>query len=188
MRFHQRPAQSMLELILAIGIILTSTISATALIITTITAGRSSQTKIEAANLAREGVEIIRAIRDSNWLKKSQNVIVSGTTIYDWDTGISVAGDYIAEFNSTTNSWTLRSYNADLAVVSKPNSADYYTQNCQNNCTKTRYSRRINLSFPADDQFFSVGDAPYINVTSTVTWQDHGAKTYSATEKLYNWR
>lgn len=87
----RRTAQSLLEAIIAIGVIMTATLSATTLTVTTITAGQTSEDKILAANLAREGVEIVRGIRDSNWMKTDQN-IVDGPAAVIWDDS-GVQGD-----------------------------------------------------------------------------------------------
>ena len=65
---NKNKGQSLLELIVAIGIILACTIATLTLVITSIQAGRKGSDKIIATNLAREGIEIVRNIRDSNWL------------------------------------------------------------------------------------------------------------------------
>jgi hypothetical protein len=58
----------MLEAIIACGIIVTAVSSALTLVISSVSASKDSETAITASNLAREGVEAVRAIRDSNWL------------------------------------------------------------------------------------------------------------------------
>lgn len=182
-----RPAQTLLELIIAIGVILVSTFSATTLIVTTITSGQVSQTKVEAANLAREGVEVVRGLRDTNTLLASQNLVYGPTgTTYTWDSGLN-AGQYQAIFSDTTNAWTLSAYNAAQDTISQPQGKTYLTQNCAANCTRTKYHRRITLSKP-NDTFFAAGDASYINVVSVVWWGPLPKDSYTATERLYDWK
>jgi len=53
----------------AITVIITAISSSLALIQSSITATRIGGLQVVAANLAREGVEVIRAARDTNWLK-----------------------------------------------------------------------------------------------------------------------
>lgn len=190
-----RPAQSLLEAIIAIGVILVATISATTLIVTTISSGRVSADKIQAANFAREGVEIVRAIRDSNWLKRAQNIVDeaiagSGTTV-QWDDSGSITdgyapmnGNYLARFDQLTNAWSLVS-NTGSGVISALTSGatTFYTQACTGSCTATKYSRLITIS-PNNE--VNVGN--YLLVTATVTWNNHGPKTQTVTERLYDWR
>lgn len=88
---RQHPGQTLLEAIVAIAVILSAVFSSTTLIISSITAGRISQNRVEAANFAREGVEIIRSFRDGNWLKFQQNepsVIGVPTSLQPWYSGI----------------------------------------------------------------------------------------------------
>ena len=58
----------MLELIVSIGVIVASVVSILGLVIATTTTSDASKAQILATNLAREGVEIARSIRDNNWL------------------------------------------------------------------------------------------------------------------------
>jgi len=89
-----KPAQSLLEAIIAIGVILVATISSTTLVVSTISAGRVSADKIQAANFAREGFEVVREIRDSNWMKRAQNVVDGGVTTVQWDDSGSFSDTY----------------------------------------------------------------------------------------------
>lgn len=62
---------------MAIGILSTSIASALSLTTLSLAAEQESLSAIVAANLAREGVEVARTIRDSNWLAG-----------LDWDNGL----------------------------------------------------------------------------------------------------
>lgn len=81
---HHR-GQTLLEAIIAVGVIVISVTAAMTLIVSSIIAGRISQTKVEAANFAREGIEIIRATRDGNWMKRDQNIADGTDAITHWD-------------------------------------------------------------------------------------------------------
>ena len=61
--------QSFIEAMVAITIIITAISSSLALIQSSITASRIGGLQVVAANLAREGIEVIRAMRDTNWLQ-----------------------------------------------------------------------------------------------------------------------
>ncbi len=70
----KRNGQTLLELVIAAGVISTATIAAITLIVRTITIGQVGQSKVEAINYAREGIEVVRMVRDSNWLKADNNI------------------------------------------------------------------------------------------------------------------
>ncbi len=70
--------QSMIEVIIAIAVIIAGTFGTISVIVTSVRAGRVASDRLTALNLAREGIEIVRNIRDSNWLANES-----------WDTGIS---------------------------------------------------------------------------------------------------
>lgn len=78
----------MIEMVIAIGIITVSTLASVSLIVSTIGAGRISQSRVEAANFAREGIETVRAIRDANYLRRAQNELEDeGGNLFpvEWD-------------------------------------------------------------------------------------------------------
>ncbi|MBI2463363.1 hypothetical protein HYV57_00200 [Candidatus Peregrinibacteria bacterium] len=62
---------SLLEVIIAVFIVVIAAIAATAIITSSFQINRISKNKMIAANLAREGIEGVRNIRDSNWLRYS---------------------------------------------------------------------------------------------------------------------
>lgn len=195
---RQRPAQSLLEAILAIGVILTATISATTLVVTTITTGQISKDNIQAANYAREGLEIIRGFRDSNWLQRQQNVQNAATsTLFAWDDIPEPTGSqtkltdsaWIAEYDPTSGHWKLRPPAGTNTVLSLRQSPTVVTQNCSTGCTSTKFSRTITVTQGNEIPRVAPSQAyDYLNVVSTVTWQNRGTKTYSLTERLYDWR
>jgi hypothetical protein len=63
-----RRGQSFIEAMVAITVIITSISSSLALIQSSITASRIGGMQVVAANLAREGLEVVRGLRDTNWL------------------------------------------------------------------------------------------------------------------------
>lgn len=83
---HIRPTritnsgQSLLETIMALGIILIAVTATIGLLISTMKTGKTSTNRIIAANLAREGIEAARQIRDSNWLRIQANEDVDSGT------------------------------------------------------------------------------------------------------------
>lgn len=79
---RDKRGQSFIEAMVAITIIVSSITSALALVQSSITASRVSGSQVIAANLSREGLEVVRSLRDSNWLKGQsfQVGLVQGTS------------------------------------------------------------------------------------------------------------
>lgn len=211
-----RPSQTLLEAVIAIGVILVSVIGSSTLIVTTISAGQSSEDKIVASNLAREAIEVIRGIRDSNWMKRSMNEEKFGCAgvTYDWNTrpavGCSAPTLESSQFNVPTMSvpggdWSLDTCGSTACpdnktliyeVRSNDGTASYFsnawslvgTAPCTSTgtCVATKYHRQIQITKPTETILGST--VAYLNVTATITWESHGSHTYTVTERFYDWR
>lgn len=101
--------QSLMETIVAIAILLTVATAILSLVTNNIIGQKESEFQIMANNLAREGIEVARNIRDSNSLGGR-----------DWDAGLNT-GEAIAAFDTAANGWQLifaseggESYNKQL--------------------------------------------------------------------------
>ncbi len=82
-RFNSHPrGQGLLEATLSIGIILIGLGGILALTLRNVTATTASAQRIVALQLAREGLELVRAVRDSNWL------VASSGGSQSWDVGL----------------------------------------------------------------------------------------------------
>ena len=82
---------SLIEVIVSIAVITTALITVMALISFSVSSIGLSKSKIIATNLAQEGVEIIRNIRDSNWLSYKRSPET-------WRDGLGV-GNYRVQYN-----------------------------------------------------------------------------------------
>lgn len=117
----------------------------------------ASQTTI-AANLSQEGIEVVRNIRDTNWVEGDP-----------YDTGIAT-GNYCVNYDSETLGscasnqmyWDGLSYNHDGAG------------------RLTDFIRTINISSQTDSE-----DIGYIRVISTVNWDNFNVTTET---HLYDWK
>jgi len=79
---HSR-GQGLLEATLSIGVILIGLGGILALTLRNVTATTASAQRIVALQLAREGIEVVRGVRDSNWLAASSG----GSKL--WDDGLA---------------------------------------------------------------------------------------------------
>lgn len=95
-KFKKNQGQSMMEMIFAIGILVTTVSAIIALNASNISSQKQSEYQIIANNLSREGVEVVRSVRDRNWLAG-----------LDWDNGLKQSGRYLACFDQETNSWSV---------------------------------------------------------------------------------
>lgn len=77
---HSEHGQSLLETIMALGIIVIAVTATIGLLISTMKSGRTSVNRVIAANLAREAIEAARDIRDTNWLKIQANDAYTDST------------------------------------------------------------------------------------------------------------
>lgn len=68
-QFMKRRAESLVEVIIAIFIVSLGASVATGLIVTSLQSNSFSRDNLIALNLVEEGIEAMRAVRDTNWLK-----------------------------------------------------------------------------------------------------------------------
>ena len=117
----------------------------------------ASSYRLTAAYLAKEGIEIVRNIRDTNWLEQE-----------DWDNDL-VAGDWEADFNDSPPLvlHTARKLRFD-------NSFYNYDSG-----TETRYERKITITPDGLDKL-----KIFVEVKWTEKGNTH---TITIQESLYNW-
>jgi type II secretory pathway pseudopilin PulG len=97
--FSKSGGFTLLEVIVAISLITVGMIGISSLITQTISSARFSFQKLTAAYLAQEGIEIVRNIRDKNWLE--------GAT---WNQGLGDCGSAVCEYEADYESPSLRTY------------------------------------------------------------------------------
>jgi Tfp pilus assembly protein PilV len=122
-------------------------------------AGQATE-RFVAIYLAQEGLEIVKNLRNENWLNQR-----------DWNYNLN-PGDYEADYNNNS----LSSYsNRNLRIDTSTGFYNYDTG------TPTPFKRKISISYPASDQ---------MKVTVTVYWPkkgQQGQEQVSVSEILYNW-
>jgi len=118
-----------------------------------------ASSRLTAAYLAKEGIEIVRNIRDTNWLSLAP----------DWNNNGLSAGYYQAAY-------------ADYALTAYADSylklgTDFYNYSTGNN---TPFKRRIRIERPTADS---------IKITVDVMWSQRGiVQTLTVQGYLYDWR
>ncbi|TAL19311.1 hypothetical protein EPN90_04055 [Patescibacteria group bacterium] len=196
--------QGLLEMIVAIGIITTGVLGTLTLVSATIVATGESEGRLVAGNLAREAVEVVRNIRDSNWLAGK-----------NWEEGlVGLAGDRSAAafFGPATASWTLdfspNGFGSAATLVYRLNSPpfeDVFVQSAisPGGASLTPYERLIFLypicrDEPTNSETVVAADPaacppPFmevgLDVRAEVRWRVKGGiRSVIAEEKIYDWR
>lgn len=131
-----------------------------------------------AAYLAQEGIEIVRNIRDTNWLQ-------SRSADSPWNDGLP-AGDWEMDYTTVTFADTANfekcsdpgyncdTYDGDFLKID----SGYYKYSSFG--TITPFKRKITLTSVGSDE---------LKVSAEITWEGRG-QTHKITvqENLYNWR
>lgn len=94
---------SLIEAMVSISILLIGVIGVVSLGIVMVTQACLTNSQVIATQLGREGIEVVRSIRDSNWLVTEDG----GVSV--WNTSLESGADYAAvgEWDSTLNTWTI---------------------------------------------------------------------------------
>jgi Tfp pilus assembly protein PilV len=191
---HFLKGQSLIELLIAMTVIMVGLSAAGTLVFSNIRLQELSADRVTAANLARGGIELAKAQRDSNWLAGAA-----------FDAGMKNALDYTGvpimtdgrfdSFNFTADdlddtSWTRVKQSTDAS------STNMLVQGTGNPGTDTMFRRLITFQpICSDGSVLSdgVACAPLetvgIRVTSQVDWQKRGMTHNSViVDELYDWR
>ena len=170
---NKRTGFSLLEVIIAIYILVVGILGVITLTIITTKAGAVSSSRLIAANLAQEGIEVIKNLRDLNYEEPTP-----GCSWSCWHTTISSAlGNYLVQYNSTA----LLSYVDTPLLYDSSNGLYSYTSG---STSKYNFKRVITLTNtnPASPNVS-------VKVISTVTWAENGqSHSLIAETDLWNWR
>lgn len=123
-----------------------------------------SASRLTAAYLAQEGIEIVRNIRDSNWLQSE-----------DWNNGLTGCADgcQIDYSGFSEADPVLPPYNGAQLKIDTNGFYNYL------NGTPTQYKRKITITLNSD------GTNDILKVVAEVFWNKGSVKVQ---ENLYDWR
>jgi Tfp pilus assembly protein PilV len=142
--------QTLIETVVAIGLLTTGIVGGLALAVYSLSSSDTVLKQVVATGLAREGIEIVRNIRDSNW--KSGTLTdcsadmgagqVCYTTWHNNMPGLPGNNNTRAEFNLSTNSWSMQSSGGPNFQMFPGASGTFL----HSGSGSVVYSRRVNLS------------------------------------------
>ena len=174
--------QSLLEMVFAIGILLIVVAAILALATANVVGQKESEFQVIANNLAREGIEAVRNIRDSNWLAGEQ-----------WDQGLAPGNQAVAEFISADNLWRL-----EFSCDNKLLYLDSGIYSHQANGNLSVYSRCLTLkdicqaadgSEAIKDSCSSGEQKVGLKVIATIEWSERGRnRVVTLEDLLYQWK
>jgi type II secretory pathway pseudopilin PulG len=158
---------SLMEIIIAIGVIITALVGSVALISYSISSTRLSRSRITAQGLAQEGLEIVRNIRDNNWLAFKRKAS-------DWRDGL-LEGNWRVEYDKLQ-----LLPDASSTLMLDPSGFYFYQdQGIRTGSVVTPFQRRVGIEYIGDNQ---------IKATSEIIWQEYGRNNSLKVEtRLYNW-
>lgn len=193
-----------METVVALGIIVSGLVGMMNLTIANQSGSEDASERLIATNLGREGIEVARSIRDTNWL--SCEIAAGALSCNDWDEGLSFGTDTTAVplFDVESNTWSIDftpdAITHDSARVWRRSSgvaANIGTQFqsavvIPADSTLTSYRRLLDISSICNDKTVAAsctGEKIGMRVQATVEWASRG-RDYSITveERLFNWR
>ncbi|MFA6526035.1 MAG: hypothetical protein WCT26_01300 [Candidatus Buchananbacteria bacterium] len=208
MKFLNNKGQGLIELLVSIAVIEIGIFSVWSLFLVNFNSEREAEMRIVGVNLAREGVEVVKNIRDSNWLKNASNKPhpIEANNIWPWDQYL-IAGNYSIDYARDTDGNSLAAVGSDSGLLYTDSNKGYYTNIATDN-KPTPYKRIVRLkdiycadndnNFKCDSDFFTntlellSGSNPLkigVNVVSDVEWEISDRVRHSIVEdNLYNWK
>jgi len=150
---------TLLEVMIAISFITVGIGGAFAVIQKNFTIISVAGSQLTAAYLAQEGVEIVKNIRDTNWIKKN-----------NWDQGIDIESDYEADYDDIS----LTAYNGEYLNLNEQGLYGYSPG------TATKFKRKITITDKTADS---------LKITVKVIWEEKGREhNFKVQTLLYNWK
>lgn len=168
MNFRSEKSFSLLEVVVSITVFLAAMIGVIGLLSFNIVNAALLRNKLIAANLAQEGIEIVRNIRDNNFLQREAGNYIA------WDYRLG-AGSYRADYSSQA---LLAFSNIPLNFHSSAGLYDYSNMPPSDTVASIFY-RRISIDNINSDE---------IKVEVAMTWKERGKdRSLSAEVHLFNW-
>lgn len=170
---------SIIEASVVMAVVSIGLLGVFSLVMQNIQVQRVSKNMLIASMLAQEGIELVRNVRDENWIADPPVA---------WDMDISDDTTFIID-NMQSNIITIdNSVNTinEAAARLYLDGNNFYTHASTGN-TATQYYRLITAT-PGGD-LNADGGNDYYSVKSHIQWQDKGVlKDYIAETYLYDWR
>lgn len=173
---NKKSAFSLIEIMVIIAIVLVGMIGVLSLLVQNMQAQTINKNRFIAYQMAQEGIEITRALRDTYFVN-------------------DIGGDFRADFPADAYIYTyspgehpaLEKFNGNIIEQNVClDTAGFYNSyhHCPNqNLPNTIFTRILKLSYSKDDK-----NNDFLRVVSGVTWNERGKSyNYSLETHLYDW-
>lgn len=183
--------QTLIETLIAIFVLVTALTTGLGLAIYALTTSRTSTAEIVASNLAREGVDVVRMMRDSNWLAGDEaGGIYALTDCPDLPAGkqqcyshayvgpsyhIATPGPYRLVFDPDANTWTLQDGDNNYNLYLQADGT--YTPTVRGVAS---YARKIVIDQDTTSPY-TIGN-PELIIQSIVGWTGKNCSTMTNTD------
>lgn len=158
---------SLIEALIAIAILIVGILSAFLLLIRTTATIPTMQARLTAVNLAQEGIEEVRVLRDSYFMDTKNKTFQQFWGNYSCSSGCNISVNDIGTIQLINESEKPLNFNEGTRLY------NYYSG------SSSIFSRRIIINSSQPD---------YTDVTVDVTYNMKGKdQTITATDRLYNW-
>ena len=194
-RITDQSGQTLIETIVAIFILTTALTTALGLGIYAFATATTSRNQIIASNLASEGIDVVRMMRDSNWLASDAKQAAWDLTLcndinkqcyprayskvppynnYDLN-----AGNQTLQFTPGTNAWSLGSVGGSYNLYLQADGS--YTDNVSGAST---FARMINISFNSAAPYTNQNSNQEMIVKSVVAWRGKNCTNFNPNQDL----
>jgi type II secretory pathway pseudopilin PulG len=151
---------TLLETTIAIAILTSSILMVYTAIVRVISYSYNNQNQLIASYLAQEGIEVVRNIRDTNWIEGAAT----------WKEGLE-AGTYRVQYDSS-------SLLSNQVIPLNIDASGFYSYETGDNSS---FTRTIVISKPNST------DEDILRIVSEVSWPKDNGHPVSAEEFFYNW-
>ena len=162
---------TLVEAIVAMGVIAVGFTGSLVLLSKSASQASGLKDRVVAAHLAEEGIELVRNIRDTNWLNPANPGWRSG--LADTSTGLVNYDESFMTNNSDQNSWCLNWNGTHYKHTAAP--------------CNTSFKRHMELATKSET--ISGQNVDYLEVKSAVEWRERGlTRNIIVIDHLYDWK
>lgn len=187
-----------METVVALSVILAAVVGPVSLITRGLFTFSFSKNKVIAANLAQEGLELVRLVRENNVACD----VMNGPATWPWNRDPD--GGALARSRVAVDAGSLTTISCGSAAILTPRLSvscsgpllfendpllENYGLYGYRSGVPTAFSRCVEITSPPDNPDPDIPASAQMDVISTVAWDERGTeRSVSLRERLYDWR
>lgn len=155
-----------MEVVVVLFIVAVALVGILSLIVQSLNSQSYNKNNLIAYQLAQEGVELVRRLRDTNWLNDRA-----------WDNNLDSKSTYYMDYRDTTLKNSPGNQND---FILRLDNKGYYVHDSTGTLPSSGFSRQISID--------NVSSRKYLRLNVVVTWREHGRQySYNLETLLYGW-